>query len=513
MGACVGGAAGWEVEGGGVGGWGDRVGALPTGSSTMTKALRQLDLLDKLEMKPVAPAAPGAAGKPSPEVSRQPPEQNPAHRLAPAGEDGSFDSIVSWVSPASIAPLDRPAKGALPEEEVPPTADDHAAQAGTSLTLEQDNARPPAEPIPATPAREESSGEAERGADRLGMGRESRLGTVLVLGGGGAFGGAVTSELLSRGIPVRLIVRDAPRAWTRFGDDPNLRMVKGDALDPALVLRMAEGCEAIVQGAGGPMRTWGTHLARMNANVIEAARAHGATVLAPGVTLSLGAWTARPMPEAAPARPTGAAGLVRARLEDQFRMAAASESADGRRCRTLLLRLCDCFGPTVRNQLVDDIFARALSGEPMIAWGNPEAARQWAYMPDVARVAVDLLIMGRGAHAFDGFEIINFGGYTLRPARLLYEKAALALGYSRCPMRRRTWLGARVRSLTSAEARERLERRAEFDRGVLLDSAKLLRLFPQLELTPLDEAIVRTLESYRAQASAAGGRPRVQRPL
>lgn len=351
------------------------------------------------------------------------------------------------------------------------------------------------------------------GSGPMSGARNPGLGTVLVLGGSGSFGGAVVSELLARGVSVRLIVRDAPRAWTRFGDDPNLRMVKGEALDGALVMRMAEGCEAIVQGTGGPMRVWRTELAAVCANVIEAARAHGAMVLAPGVTLALGAQSSRPMPESAPARPTCGSGMARAQLEDQFRMAAAHESGDGRRCRTLLLRMSDCFGPTVRNRLVDGIFGRALAGEAMIAWGNPEAGRQWAYMPDVARVAVDLLIMGRSAHAFDGFEVINFGGHIVRPGRLFYEKVAEAIGYSRCPIRRRSWFGAKFRAVASSEAREMLERRAEFDHGVLLDSAKLLRLFPQLELTPMDEAIVRTLESYRAEARASSDSQRVMRPL
>jgi nucleoside-diphosphate-sugar epimerase len=408
---------------------------LPTGWSTMSNALRQIELLDQVELKP----------------------ENPRQARVPA----------------------RPAKGA-PIRHAPKRGAKAPVAPVAPAPAPEPEAQPEAAPAPEAPISQMRAPEAPG------------LGTVLVLGGTGSFGGAVAADLLSRGFGVRLLVRDAPVAWTRFGADPNLRMAKGDARDTRALVRAAEGCEAIVHAVGGPIRRWSPDLLTMTHNVIEAARANNATILFPGHTLAIGPIYGRPLPESIPSRPGTHAGVVRAQIEDQLRMAAA-----GGRCRTLVLRVGDCFGPTVRNDIVDGIFANALAGEPMIGWGNLDEAHQWAYMPDVARIAVELLIMGRGAHAFDSYEVINFGGHIVRPQRLFYRKVADALEYTRCAIRRRTWIVAGLRALGSAPAREMLERRGEFDHPVLLDDTKLMRLFPRFEPTPLDEAIVRTLESYR----------------
>lgn len=418
----------------------------------MPSALRQLALLDQVVPKPETPPR-------APKAPARPPKGAPV-RHAPKRPE----------KPEAPAPKSRPALRPKRAPLSPPPVE----------------VQPAAESAPPAPAPEAVPVSQMRAPEAPG------LGTVLVLGGSGAFGGAVASELLSRGYSVRLLVRDAPAAWTRFGDDPNLRMAKGDARDARALVRAAEGCEAIVHAAAAPLRRWSVDLMAMTQNVIEAARAHGATILFPGHSLAIGPQFGRPLPESIPLRPACNAGVARAQMEDQLRMAAA-----GGRCRAIILRTGDCFGPTVRNRVVDGIFARALAGEPMIAWGNLDEAHQWSFMPDVARIAVELLLMGRGAHAFDTCEVINFPGHIVRPHRAFYRKVADALGYTRCAISRRWWTAARLRALASSEAREMLELRPLFDRSVLLDDTKLVRLFPQFEPTPLDEAIVRTLDSYR----------------
>lgn len=324
---------------------------------------------------------------------------------------------------------------------------------------------------------------------------------MLIVGGTGSFGTALTHELVSRGVPVRLLVRDGPKAWKRFGDDPLIKMVKGDATEGATIARAADGCDAVVHAVGTPMHRWSPMLQRSTAAVIAGAQRLNQLILYPSDTSPLGAQTGRPLSESAPLRAAGRFGAIRAEMEETLQAAVA-----GGKCRALVLRMGDCFGPTVRNAFVDGIFLNALRGMPMRAMGNLGAAHQWAYMPDVARVAADILLMGRSEHAFDGFEVINAPGYIVRPQRLFYETVAKVVGYSACHIRRRSWLGLSVAALANGEARAAMERRPAFDHGVLLDDAKLTRLFPRFEPTPLLNAVEETVRSYCSESPQHPGR-------
>jgi len=324
---------------------------------------------------------------------------------------------------------------------------------------------------------------------------------ILVVGGTGAFGWALTLELVARGVPVRMLVRDGPKAWKRFGDDPLIKMVKGDATEGATIARAADGCDAVVHAVGAPMHRWSPTLERATAAAIAGAQRLNQLILFPSDTTVLGAQTNRPLPESAPYRPVGRFGMIRAELEEALQAAVA-----GGKCRALVLRMGDCFGPTVRNPFVDGIFLNALRGMPMLAMGNLGAAHQWAYMPDVARVAADILLMGRSEHAFDGFEVINAPGYIVRPQRAFYETVAKVVGYNACHIRRRSWLRLSAAALAKGEARAAMERRPAFDHGVLLDDAKLTRLFPRFEPTPLLSAVEETVRSYCSETAQQQGR-------
>ena len=318
---------------------------------------------------------------------------------------------------------------------------------------------------------------------------------MLILGGTGSFGCALTLELASRGVPVRLLVRDGPRAWKKFGDDPLIKMVKGDATDGASVARAADGCDAVVHAVGGPMHKWSPLLERSTAAIIAGAQRLNQFVLFPSDTTPLGAQKGRPLPETAANRATGRFGRLRAEVEALLQSAAASG-----KCRAMVLRMGDCFGPTVRNPFVDGIFLNALRGMPMRALGNLNAAHQWSYMPDVARAAADILLMGRSEHAFDGFEVVNAPGYIVRPQRAFYEAVAKVVGYSACHIKRRSWLRLSIAAPASAEARATMELRPAFDHGVLLDDTKITRLFPRFETTPLLNAVEETVRAYCSES-------------
>jgi uncharacterized protein YbjT (DUF2867 family) len=77
-------------------------------------------------------------------------------------------------------------------------------------------------------------------------------GPVLVVGGTGMLGGQVVIELLSRGKPVRALLRPTSEA-TRL-EQAEVEIAREDMLDPASLLRAMDGADAVISTAAGYTR-------------------------------------------------------------------------------------------------------------------------------------------------------------------------------------------------------------------------------------------------------------------
>ena len=75
---------------------------------------------------------------------------------------------------------------------------------------------------------------------------------VLVVGGTGALGGQVVTNLLSRGKRVRALVRPTSNA-ARL-EQAGVQIVHGDMMDPASLVRAMDGVDAVVTSAAGYTR-------------------------------------------------------------------------------------------------------------------------------------------------------------------------------------------------------------------------------------------------------------------
>jgi nucleoside-diphosphate-sugar epimerase len=312
--------------------------------------------------------------------------------------------------------------------------------------------------------------------------------TALVLGATGSFGGGVARELLRRSRPVRALVRDAGTGRRALGEHPALTLTQGDVQDPVAVTRVAEGCRVIVHGVNYPYDQWVPDMERATTNIIAAARAAGATILFPGNVYGLGPQTSAPLTEAAPNEPRSRKGALRVTLEESLRQAAA----DGR-TRVIVLRAGDYFGPTVRNGLVDPIFGNAARGKTIKAIGKLAIAHQWAFIPDLARAAIDLLDL---AQSLAPFEVVHFAGHVANPQREFLRLVAAQAGRPELAIRRIPMWMLRVVGLWDGVVRELWELRYLFEESVVLDGAKLHRLLPGYADTPIDLAVRATLASY-----------------
>ena len=307
--------------------------------------------------------------------------------------------------------------------------------------------------------------------------------TALVLGATGSFGGAMALELGSRSWRVRALVRDPGRL-----KNPNIDAVQGDALDSATVAGAAEGAEIIVHGVNYPYHQWIPNMERVTSNALRAARAQRATLVFPGNVYGFGRQIDAPLPESAGMRATGNKGRLRVRLETMLKAATADGEA-----RALIVRAGDYFGPTVRNGLVDRVFGHAALGKPMQVFGRLDADHQWAYVPDLARMAVDLLELG---DRLEPFEIVHDRGHVARPQREFLRLVARRAGRPDLAIRRLPWALLWLAGLADPVLRELRELRYLFDEAVVIDDPRRRALLPDFRHTNVEQAVDETLRSY-----------------
>lgn len=311
--------------------------------------------------------------------------------------------------------------------------------------------------------------------------------SALVLGATGSFGGAMLRELRSRGWAVRALLRDPARATL-----DGVEVDGGDALNAARLEEAAKGCAVVVHGINYPYHQWTPNMERVTANALRAARAQGATLVFPGNVYGFGRQIDAPLPETAGMRPNSAKGRLRVRLETMLKAATVDGAA-----RVLIVRAGDYFGPTVRNGYVDRIFGHAAAGKPMQVFGNLAAAHQWAFVPDLARLACDLLAAGS---VLEPFDIVHFRGHVAASQREFLQLVAQRAGRPDLPVRRLPWALLRLAALFDPVLRELRELRYLFDEAVVIDDPRRRQLLPDFAATPLEQAVDETLRSYRAAA-------------
>ena len=311
--------------------------------------------------------------------------------------------------------------------------------------------------------------------------------TALVLGGSGSFGGAMAREMLARGWAVRALVRQPERLRI-----PGIEAVAGDALDGPTVLRAAEGQSVVVHGINYPYHLWHPNMERVTANALRAARAHGATLVFPGNVYGFGRQTEMVLPETAGMRPNSDKGRLRVRLETMLKAATVDGAA-----RVLIVRAGDYFGPTVRNGYVDRIFGNAAAAKPMQVFGRPSAAHQWAYVPDLARLALDLL---ERQAALAPFETVHFRGHVAASQRAFLRLVAARARHPGLGIRRLPWSLLWLAGLFDPVLRELREMRYLFDEAIVIDDPRRRVLLPDFQTTAIETAIDDTLRSYRAAA-------------
>lgn len=200
--------------------------------------------------------------------------------------------------------------------------------------------------------------------------------TVALLGGSGMIGGHLLREALARGYAVRVLAR-TPAKLSGFADQ--VTIVQGDALDPAAVVALLRGSDAVIS-ALGPVKADGDAARYINTtasdNVLQAMQdegisqymvVSGAAVVMPGDRRNLLGWWIRTLAQI---------GLSNELLDKQAEYELlATSSVDWM---------------LVRCPLVDD---EAFRSSPLVSTQTPPAFRVRA--GEVARFMIDQVASGQ----------------------------------------------------------------------------------------------------------------------
>lgn len=278
--------------------------------------------------------------------------------------------------------------------------------------------------------------------------------TVLILGGSGKIGRHATKAFTTAGWQVRQFNR------------------KTDVMRTA-----AQGADVIVNGLNPPgYRNWETEIPRITAQVIDAAKSSGATVIIPGNIYTYGDQPGV-LSADTPQLATTKKGRIRIEMERTYREA---------KVQTIILRAGNFIDPDSEDDLFSLVMLKDLAKGKVAAMGAPDALQSYAFLPDWARAAVGLAEM-RGQLAT--FEDIPFAGHAFSYVEMkegLEAVTGRALRLGRFPW----WLMTALSPVWPL-AREMREMRYLYSMPHRIDDRRLAELLPDFRVTPMDQLFAR----------------------
>ncbi|WHZ35058.1 NAD-dependent epimerase/dehydratase family protein [Sagittula sp. MA-2] len=281
-------------------------------------------------------------------------------------------------------------------------------------------------------------------------------GRVLILGASGRFGRNAAEAFWNAGWRVHL--------FDRTNDD---------------LMLAAEGMDVIVHGWNPAYTDWAAQTPGLTARVIAAAKASGATILVPGNVYVFGADAPAEFGPGVPHAATNPLGRVRIAMEESLRASGV---------QVIILRAGDFLDTEASGNWFDKQIAPSLR-RGVLTWpGDPDADHAWAFLPDMARAAVQLADHRRDLPRVSD---INFPGYTLTGWDLALA-CARALNRP-VKLRRMSWLPLWLARPFWTMAAPLLEMRYLWSKPHRLTRDSFDTVLPDFQETPLDDAIARAL--------------------
>ena len=286
--------------------------------------------------------------------------------------------------------------------------------------------------------------------------------TALILGASGKIGRHFTTAFRAAGWQTR--------AYTR-GTDMNVA---------------AQGCDVIVNGLNPPAyHDWKTILPAITAQVIEAAKTSGATILFPGNVYVYGNQPA-PWSAETQQKPCSRKGEVRAAVEAQYKASGVP---------VIILRAGDFLEAEVGDSHVDMVYLRGFSKGVVTAFGDPDVERAHVWLPDMARAGV---MLAQKRAELPLFNDVPMPGLTFTTAQLADELAQQS--GRKLVVKSFPWWLFTVTAPFWELAREMKEMRYLYDTPHSLSGDLFTRTLPDFHATPFAQVCAEIL-AVRATAT------------
>ncbi|WP_456386175.1 epimerase [Profundibacter sp.] len=283
--------------------------------------------------------------------------------------------------------------------------------------------------------------------------------TVLILGATGRFGRHSATAFAARGWDVRKFDRASG----------NLR----DA---------ATGVDVIVNAWNPAYPDWAKQVPKLTAQVIDAAKSSGATVIIPGNVYNYGADAPAVYDVDTPHRATNPLGRIRIEMEAAYRASGVP---------TIIIRAGDFIDTQASGNWFDMTMIPKLAKGRFIYPGNPDIAHAWAWLPDLANAAAELAEIRADLPAFTD---VPFAGFTLTGNELTQAISA-CLGRE-IRLKKMSWLPLLIARPFWPLAKHLLEMRYQWDKPHQIDGANFAALLPDFKMTPLADALPLALGDY-----------------
>jgi nucleoside-diphosphate-sugar epimerase len=303
-------------------------------------------------------------------------------------------------------------------------------------------------------------------------------GRILILGAAGRLGYAAGEAFRIAGWSVTSLVRPGAGHRAPRGTTIVETIDRRDAIEAAL------GVDVVLHALNPPFKTWRRMALPHAYAAIEAAESAGATLLFPGSLYNYGAGMPSVIDETTPMTPTTRKGEIRVEIEQ--RMQEASE----RGVRTIILRAGDFYG-SGRGSWFDLVIAKQLARNEVTYPGPPDVVHEWAYVPDLAAVMVQL---AEARERLGRYETFGFPGHAVT-GRALIDAIAKAIGRDSrdLKVRRMQWWMIKAFAPFFALPRELAELDYLWQVPHRIAGDKLKRTIGLVPHTPLETAVKRAL--------------------
>ena len=253
----------------------------------------------------------------------------------------------------------------------------------------------------------------------------------------------------------------------------------------------AKAADVIVNALNPAYPDWEAQVPMLHAQVIQAAKAADATVIVPGNVYVYGASTPAPWTLTSDHAAQNKLGRIRRDMERAYRESGV---------KTILLRAGDFIDTEASGNWFDQIITAKLRKGVFTYPGRTDIDHAWAFLPDLARAAVELAQMRT---ALNRCEEVLFQGYTCSGQQMA-DHIGATIG-RQLQVKTVNWLPIRLIAPFWKTGRGLLEMRYLWDTPHRLDPARFDMLLPDFQPTPIDQALRSALPLHELRVMPYGG--------